>query len=276
MKSVSILWLCSLLLSAFAACAFDGKPLPDPGQLKQRAITNMKKSEEALERYSCTVREQNDELDGDGKIKKRESRRMERFFVHGMQINHVLARDGKDLTGGEARKEQDRVDKEVKKYSDPKQVTKRQERAEKQFDMFLRAQRFTNGRRETRDGRSTVVYDLTGDPAFRPKSLEERFAQAVTGRLWMDEEAGTPVEVWIETTRDVKIGGGLLANLHKGFMLRLTQQRQPEGVWLTKSVDGNGDVRAGLFFHPRFRFKEELENCRLFSVESKDLLHGPK
>ena len=84
------------------------------------------------------------------------------------------------------------------------------------------------------------------------------------------------MEIRIETARDVKIGGGLLANLHKGFTLRLTQQRQPEGVWLTKSVDGNGDVRAGLFFHPRFRFKERLDNCRLFSVESKDLLHEAK
>ena len=265
-----------LVLAAFTAYAFDNQPLPDPGQLKQRAIANMKKSEEALERYSCIVREQNDELDGDGQVKKHESRRMERFFVNGVQINHVLARNGKELTGEDAKKEQERVDKEVKKYSDPKEVSKRQDRAEKQFDMFLRAQRFTNGRRETRNGRSTVVYDLTGDPGFHPRNLEERFAQAVTGRLWMDEEAGTPVELRIGTTRDVKIGGGLLANLHKGFALHLTQQHQPEGVWLTKSVDGNGDVRAGLFFHPRFRFKEELESCRLFSVESKDLLHETK
>jgi hypothetical protein len=258
------------------AYAFDGKPLPDPGQLKQRAIANMKKSEEALERYSCIVRNQYEELNGDGGVKKRETRRLERFFVNGMKIDHLLARDGKDLSGGDAKKEQERVDKEVKKYSDPKEVSKRQDRAEKQFDMFLRAQRFTKGRRETRNGRSTVVYDLTGDPGFRPKSLEERFAQAVTGRLWMDEEAGTPVELRIETEKDVKIGGGLLANLHKGFELHLTQQRQPEGVWLTKSVDGNGDVRAGLFFHPRFRFKEELDSCRLFSVDSKDLLHETK
>ncbi|MFL6466099.1 MAG: hypothetical protein ACJ73N_17030 [Bryobacteraceae bacterium] len=276
MRQAAVLSLCPLMLGAFAAYAFDGKPLPDPGQLKQRAIANMKKSEEALERYSCLVHAQYEELNGDGGVKKRETRRLERFFVNGAKIDHVLARDGKDLNGRDAKKEQDRVDKEVKKFSDLKEVSKRQDRAERQLDMFLRAQRLTNGRRETRNGRSTVIYDLIGDPGFRPTNLEERFAQAVTGRLWMDEEAGTPVELRIETRRDVKIGGGLLANLHKGFALRLTQQRQPEGVWLTKSVNGNGDVRAGLFFHPRFRFKEELDNCRLFSVESKDLLHEPK
>ena len=236
----------------------------------------MKKSLEALERYSCIVREQNDELDGDGKVKKHESRRLERFFVNGVQVNHVLARNGNELTGGDAKKEQDRVDNRVKKYSDPREVSKQQDRVEKQIDVFLRAQRFMNGHREALNGRNTLVYNLTGDPNFRPKSVEERFAQAVTGRLWVDEETGAPVELRIETTRDVKIGGGLLANLHKGFELHLTQQRQPEGVWLTKSVDGNGDVRAGLFFHPRFRFKEEVDSCRLFSVDSKDLLHETK
>jgi hypothetical protein len=268
--------LYALALGASTAYAFDGKPLPDPGQLKQRAIANMKKSEEALERYLCLVHGEYEELDGNGGIKKRETRSLERFFVNGARIDHVLARDGKDLQGGDAKKEQDRVNKEVKKYSDPKEVSKRQDRTERQFDMFLRAQRLANGRRETRDGRSTLVYDLTGDPNFRPKSLEERFAQAVTGRMWMDEEAGTPVEIRIETARDVKMGGGLLANLHKGFTLHLIQQRQPEGAWLIKSVDGSGDIRAGLFFHPRFRFKERLDSCRLFSVESKDLVHETK
>jgi hypothetical protein len=268
--------LCALALSTPAAYAFDSKPLPDPGQLKQRAITSMKRSEEALERYSCVVHGEYEELDGAGGVKKRETRRLERFFVNGARIDHMLARDGKDLQGEDAKKEQNRVNKEVKKYSDLKEVSKRQDRTERQLDMFLRAQRLTNGHRETRDGRSTVIYDLNSDPNFRPKSLEERFAQAVTGRMWMDEEAGVPVEIRIETARDVKIGGGLLANLHKGFTLRLVQQRQPEGAWLTKSVDGSGDIRAGLFFHPRFRFKEQLDNCRLFSVESKDLLHEMK
>jgi hypothetical protein len=265
-----------VFLSASAAYTLTDKPLPDAGQLKQLTLANIKKSEEALERYSCIVREQMDELNSDGGVKKRETQRAERFFVNGMQIDHVLARNGKDLTGGDAKKEQERVDNRVKKYSNPKEVSKQQDRAEKQIDMFLRAQRLTNGRREVRNGRSTLIYDLTGDPNFHPRSLEERFAQAVTGRLWVDEETGAPVELRIETTRDVKIGGGLLVNLHKGFLLHLTQQRQPEGVWLTKSVDGNGDARAGLFFHPRFRFRQELENCRLFSVESKDLLHEPK
>ena len=86
-----------------------------------------------------------------------------------MEIDHVLARDGQELAGGEAKKEQERVDKEVKKYSDPKNAEKEQVRDEKQVDMFLRALRFSNGHREWREGRSVVVYDLAGDPNFHPR-----------------------------------------------------------------------------------------------------------
>jgi hypothetical protein len=163
----------------------------------------------------------------------------------------------------------------VKKYSDSKNVEKEHVRDEKQVDMFLRALRFSNGHRERREGRSVVVYDLAGDPKFHPRKVEERFAQALTGRMWMDEESGTPLEMRVETTRDVKIGGGLLANIHKGFQAHLLQQRQPDGVWLTKMVEGSGDARTALFMHPRFRFREDLDQCHLFSVNSQQKVQAP-
>ena len=263
-----------LAMLLLAAEAPGSQPLPDSAQLRQKALVNMRASSKALERYACSVRMQLQQVDGDGRVKKTEKKEVERFFVNGMQIDHVLAKDGRQLKGGEAEKEQKRVDKQVKKFSDPKQVQKVEERREKQFEMFLRAQRLRNGHREQRNGRSTLTYDLVPDEKFRPKNLEERFAKAVDGRISLDEESGAPVELKIETTRDVKIAGGLLANLHKGFNLHLTLARQPGGVWLTKLVEGNGDVRAGIFFHPRFRFREQTSSCRLFSVDSTDVHHS--
>lgn len=245
-------------------------PLPDPRELKQRAVVNMRKSESDLENYSCMVRVQEFDLNADGYVKRQRQRVEERFYVNGMEINHAQSRDGKPLTGGDAKREQERVDKEVKKYSDRTKVEKEQAQDEKQADTFLRALSFYNGRRERRDNRSIVVYDLAGDPNFHPHSVEERFAQALTGRIWLDEESGTPRELQVETVRDVKIGGGLLANVHKGFRAHLIQQRQPDGVWLTKMVEGSGDMKAALFLHPRFRFREDLEQCHLFSVTTQE------
>jgi hypothetical protein len=251
-------------------------PLPNAQQLKQRALQSLKNSEKDLEKYSCIVRAQEDELNSDASVKKHKAREEERFFVNGIEVNHLLSRDGKPLSAGDAKKEQDRVNYEVKKYSDPKQVEKRQAQDEKQVEMFMRALRFTDERRQQRDGRNTIVFDLSGDRDFRTRNLEERFAQAMVGRVWIDEETGNVDEMRAQTDRDVKIGGGLVASVHKGFRIALLQQRQPDGVWITKMVEGTGDARAALFLHPRFRFREDLDRCHLFSVDTKQSIQGPE
>lgn len=273
-RSVVAVWLLAPLAVLSERGPTDA-PLPDPQQLKQRAQASMKESEKDLERYSCIVRAQEDELNPDRSVKRHRSREEERFYLNGVEIDHTLARDGHPLAGADARKERERVDWEVKKFSDPKQVQKVHAQDEKEAYMFLRAMRFYNGTRDSREGRRTVRYDLAGDPNFHPKKIEERFAQALTGRIWIDEDSGTPVELRVETERDVKVGGGLLATVHKGFQLHLLQQREPDGVWITKLVEGSGDMRAALFLHPRFRFKEELDKCHLFSVDTKQTLEKP-
>lgn len=262
-------------LPAWLGMAVQETPLPDAQQLKQRALASMKVSEKDLENYSCLARDQVEELNGDGTVKRLRSKEEEQFFVNGVEIDHTLVRDGKQLTGEAARKEQQRVDGAVKKYSDARQARKAQDQDEKQVDMFLRAVQFTKGRRELRAGRNTIAYSLSADPSFHPKKVQERFAQALVGSIWLDEQTGNVTELRVETNRDVKIGGGLLANVHKGFRFHLVQERQPDGVWLTTALDGSGDARAGLFFHPRFRFRERLDKCHLFSVDTKQTLGDP-
>ena len=264
-----------LLLGWIVPAQVHTGPLPDPAQLKQRALANMKRAEKDLERYECIVHDESDELNGGGGVKRHRSSEKEQFFVNGRQVSHMLRRDGQPLSGGDAKKEQERVDREVKRFSDPTQVTKAEEESERQADMFLRAQRFANGHREVREGRSTVVYDMSGDPNFHPTKVEERFAQAASGRVWIDEESGAPAELRLQLDHDVKLGGGLLANIHKGFWVHMVQQRQADGVWLTKLVEGSGEARAALFFHPRIRFKQATDKCHLFSVDTQQTLPSP-
>lgn len=268
-----------LLLLAMSAAAQssppDSRPIPDPAMLKQRALASLKESEKALENYSCIAHEEDDELTSSGAVSHHHSRVEEEFYVNGIEIDHALSRDGKELTGNDAKKEQEHVDKEVKKYSNVQEADKAKAKDESQIEKFMRALRFSNGHREIRDDRSTVVYDLDGDPKFHPKSIEERFAVAITGRIWMDEESGSVAEVKLVTDKDVKIAGGLVASVHKGFRLHLLQQREPDGVWITKSVDGSGDARAALFMHPRFRFRQDLDSCHLFSVTTQSTQGSP-
>ena len=263
MNFVLLVLLAGALLTQQAA-------VPDGREMKSRVVGAMKASEKALENYSCIVKEEDDELNSDESVKKDESKEEEEFYVNGIEIDHTLKKNGKALSEGDARKEQQRVDKEVKKYSDPKEADKSREHDEKEVDMFLRAVILTNGRRTYRAARSELLYDLAGDPSFRPKKIEERFAQALKGQIWIDEESGMVAEVRFETVKDVKVAGGLVGTLHRGFWLHIVQQREPDGAWITQSVDGSGDARAALFIHARFRFRQQLDQCHLFSVTTHE------
>jgi hypothetical protein len=252
------------------------KPLPNAAQLKQRVLANEKQSAAQKERYLCKVKEETAELNSDGSIKRQESRDYERFFVNGREIDRLLAKGGKPLSDADEKKEQQRTEKEVKKYSDPQEARKAEDRQQHQLELFLNALRYTNGHRELRSGRDTVVYDMAGDPNFHATSIEQRFAKALLGRIWIDEETGELAEMRLRTEQDVKIAGGLLASLHKGFELHLQQTRQPDGIWLATLVQGSGDARAGLLFHPRFRFKQNTGGCRLYSVDATSNTASPK
>lgn len=241
-------------------------PLPSAAELKQRVLNNLKESEKEQERYVCkTVREE-DNTDKNGKVKQRHIRRYDMFFVNGQEIDELTGKDGKALSADERRKELGRVQKQIKRDSDMKYIAKRDAENEKQIDMLLRMLRYTNGHRIDRGGRSTLAYDLSGDPSVHPKGVEETFLHNMSGTIEVDEATGELVDLNAHLDHDVKMGGGLLADLHKGFWIHARQQRYPDGVWLPELVEGNGNARAVLFFHPYFQFKQTMDGCALTTV----------
>ncbi len=245
-------------------------PLPSSAELKQRVLNNLKQSEAEQERYVCkTVREE-DNTDKNGNVKQRRIRQYDMFFVNGQEIDELTGRDGKPLNADQRKKETDRVQKEIQKDSDLKYIAKRDADNEKQIDMLLHMLRYTNGHRIDRGGRSTLAYDLSGDPDVHPKGVEETFLHNMSGTIQVDEATGELVDLNARLDHDVKIGGGLLANLHKGFWIHAQQQRYPDGVWLPELVEGNGDARAALFFHPYFKFKQTMNGCALTSVTTSE------
>ncbi|MGO8719336.1 MAG: hypothetical protein ACLQMO_08980 [Acidobacteriaceae bacterium] len=243
-------------------------PLPFATELRQRVLENLKRSEKEQERYVCkTVREE-DNTDKNGNVKQRHIRQYDMFFVNGQEIDELTGKDGKPLSADERNKEMGRVQKEIKKDSDMKYIAKRDAENGKQIDMLLPMLRYTNGHRIDRGGRATLAYDLSGYPSVHPKGVEETFLHNMAGIIEVDEETGELVDLSARLDHDVKIGGGLLANLHKGFWIHARQQRYPDGVWLPELVEGNGDARAALFFHPYFKFRQTMNGCALTTVTS--------
>ncbi len=259
--------LCAALLLFVLRTQAADAPIPDPQTIKLHALSGINRENAALEDYSCTVDERQDDLNANGTVKRAHLKQSQRFFVNGHRIDHILQEDGKLLTGSAEKKEQERVDKQVRKFSDENKLASADRESAKQLNSLVRPLLYQKGRRIMRNSKSVLVYDLSGDPNFKASNLQERFAKALDGEIWLDEATLNPVELNLQTDRDVKLAGGLLGNLHKGFQLHLVWQHLNNSVWLEKQADGRGDA-SELFAHARFAFHETVKSCRQYQVES--------
>jgi hypothetical protein len=270
MRRIFVLFL-SVLLSAglrpaAAQSPAPNAPLPNASELLQRAIANERKLADEQERYECRVTTTAIETDSRGNTKKNTTEVKDQFFVNGIVIERTLQKNGKDLTPDETRKEDDRVMKETLKYSNQAKAKKQTDEQDQQLQDFMAAMMLANGHRQIVNGRSVLFYDILPNPRFDAKNLNQRLAQVLQGKISIDEQSGEVIDIDVKSVADLKIGGGLLANVHKGLWFHIHNHPEPDGVWLTDLGEGSGDARAALFLHPYFRFKEITDNCHLYSA----------
>jgi len=268
------LWLGNCGLgSAQAAGTARSAPLPNAVELLHRAIANEHKVAAERERYDCRVTDHTIETDSSGKVKKDTTVVSDLFYVNGIPIEHVLQKNGKDLSADDARKQDERVMKETVKYSNQAAAQKQEDKQIQEVEDFLEAMMLANGHREVVDGRNLLEYDIVPNPKFDAKNINQRLARVMQGKVSIDEQTGELIDVNVKSVADLKIGGGMLADLHKGLWLHIHDQPQPNGIWLPQVAEGTGDARAALFFHPYFRFKETIDNCHLYSATATQV--GP-
>jgi hypothetical protein len=245
--------------------------LPDPKQLFQRALANEKKMAAEQERYECRQTDWSAETDKNGKIKRQDTEVKEEFYVNGQEIERTLQKNGKDLTADETRKEDERVMKETLKYSDKAKADKQAAKDYQETVDMMAAMMLANGHRGQVNGRNALFYDIVPNPHFQAKNLTQRFATVMSGKVSMDEQTGQMIDLNIRSVQDLKVAGGIVATVHKGFWLHVHQTAQADGVWLTDLAEGTGDARALLFVHPYFQFKVTTGDCHLYNATAQQV-----
>ena len=241
-------------------------PLPNANEILQRALANERKLASERERYECRVTTTAIETDSRGNTKKNTTEVRDQFFVNGIAIERTLQKNGKDLTPDETKKEDERVMKETLKYSNQATAKKEEDKQTQELGDFMEAMMLANGRRERVNGRSVLFYDILPNPRFDARNIDQRLAQVMQGKIAIDEQTGEPIDIEVKSVADLKIFGGLVANLHKGLWLHIHNHPEADGVWLTDFAEGSGDMREALFLHPYIHFKEITDNCRLYSA----------
>ena len=253
-----------------------GRPLPDIKSLLLDVAKNQRAIEELQKQYTCHLVAEEEKFDSKGQMTSREVKEYDVFNCGGEEIRHLVKDDSKPLTAEQQHKEDDKFNKEFSEYqkkqaeraSDPKKQEKEDERDQAQISDFLRAESFTNPRRERFRGQDVIVFDFGANPDYKPRKLVESIVQKLVGVVWIDEQARDVARLEARFSGTAKIGGGLLASVDKGTNLVLEQTKINGEVWLPSYAEVHATARVA-FIRVRQNEIDRYSEYKKFRVETR-------
>lgn len=257
------------LLVAGALLASPDPSLPDGNALVRELATKQRHWEELLNTYTYDMEIVREDLDKDERVKKRESRRYEVFYVKGRPIRRLVAEAGRPLPPDR----QAKVDREAREKAEAiheKRVAN--EAPFMRLSAILERYDFRAVGREPVDGRPAIVLEFTPLPGSRPIK-HDNVLRSLAGRVWMDEAEREVVRAEVRNTAGVKFFGGLGASISTvsgTFEFR----KVGETLWLPVRDETRATGRMLLFKTFRTRVVRSYDNFRRFEVQSEEKVQG--
>ncbi len=259
--------------------------LPDLKALFKEIDDNQKTIDKLKENYAGSQSEEETEFEGDGKVKKHEVSEYTFFYLNGSEITTLVKKDGKPLSDAEQKKENEKTQKRIEEHQkreakkEAKEEKAKEEGKEKDepgIEIFLRACQFVNPRRERFRGQDVLVFDFEPNPEFKPNKLAEKVVQKLAGVVWVDEKAHDVARLEAYFTGDMKIAGGLLANLQKGTSFVFEQGFVNDEVWLPTYMEAHVGVRFLLVKGIKASIVTRYWDYKKFNVETLSTIAKPK
>jgi len=261
--------------------------LPDLKALFKQIDANQQAVDKIKENYAGTKVEEETDYEGNGKPKKPDVRESTFFYLDGNEVSTLVKINGEPLSPEAQKKENARVVKEIdeleknaSKKESPDQKAKQEQKDEEEedvsIDAFLRACQFVNPRRERFRGQDVLVFDFEPNPEFKARTLVEKVIQKLGGVIWIDEKALDVVRIDAFFVNNVKIAGGLLADLQKGTRVVLEQTYVNNEVWLPTYEEVHIDVRVLLVKGIKVDGTTRYSDYKKFDVQTLSTIGKPK
>jgi hypothetical protein len=261
--------------------------LPDLKALFKEIDDNQKAIDKIKENYAGTRVEEETEFESDGKVKKRENKEYTFFYWKGDEVSTLVKKEGKPLDAEEQKKENEKTQKRIAelqkreakkeaKEEKAKEEGKNEDKDDPDIEMFLRACQFVNPRRERFRGQDVLVFDFEPNPEFKPHKLVEKFVQKLAGVVWIDEKAHDVARLEAYFVGDMRIVGGLLANLQKGTSFVFEQAYVNNEVWLPTYEEAHLGVRVLLVKGFKVHAVTRYSDYKKFNVETLSTIAKPK
>ncbi len=233
------------MLSPAVSAAGEQTAIPDAATMLREVEAHQKQLDKIRENYTFRAVQTTRQLDGSGNTKKIETEEHEVFFVNGHRVEKLVRKDGKDLSPDQARKEQDRVNKEVVKISQPGYKSP-EEKDDITVARLLQIVAFSRPRRVSLKGRDTIAFDFAGDEHAKTHGRDEDALKKVSGTVWIDEADREVSRMSATLDENYHVGFGLLASVAKGTNLVFDQALIRNEAWLPTAITLHLQARAFL------------------------------
>ena len=264
--SLSPPWLAIGALSILLGWQPAPAPLPDAATVLREVEAHQKELDKIRENYTFRAVQTTRQLDSHGTVKKIETEEHEVFFVKGHQVEKLVRKDGKDLTPDQARKEQDRVNKEVIKIS--QQGEGNPDKDDITVSRLLQIVTFSKPRRVSLNGRDTIAFDFAGDEHAKTHGRGEDALKKVSGTVWVDERDREVSRMSATLDENYHIGFGLLASVAKGSNVVFDQALIRQEAWLPTAIALHLQARALLVAGFRADIEIRFDQYQKFQTDA--------
>jgi hypothetical protein len=163
------------------------------------------------------------------------------------KVRLLLAEDGKPLSAERQAAERARladIAAHPEAFQRRAQVLNNDEQhAEQMLALLHKAFLFDEPRTEGGD----VKIAYRPDPAYQPKTTEEKVLHAMSGAVLVDERTMQLHRIEGKIPADVSLGYGILGTVHAGSSFNTTHEMEPGGEWKDALVNTAIDGKAMLF-----------------------------
>ena len=255
------------MLSPQALAASEQTTIPDAATMLRDVEAHQKQLDKMRENYTFRAVQTTRQLDSSGNTKKIETEEHEVFFVNGHRVEKLVRKDGKDLTPDQARKEQDRVNKEVLKISQPGYKSP-EEKDDITVARLLQIVAFSRPRRVSLKGRDTIAFDFAGDQHAKTHGRDEDALKKVSGTVWIDEADREVSRMSATLDENYHVGFGLLASVAKGSNVVFDQALIRNEAWLPTAITLHLQARAFLVAGIRADVDIRFDQYRKFQTDA--------
>jgi hypothetical protein len=229
--------------------------------------------------YTYVQREEDREYDGNGNLKKTESSTDEVLILAGRPYEKQIAKDDKPLSEKDARKEQEKQDKELVKRehmsaSDRAKVEKEREEERTYLREIPDAFNFRVTGEENVSGQPAWVIQADPKPGYQPKDSKAKVLAKVRARFWIAQHEYRWVRIQAEAIEPLSFGLGLF-RIAAGGLFVFEQKRVNGEVWLPSHVLIRGDARLAYLKKVHGEIEVTYRDYKKFQTDSKILSPEP-